>query len=250
MTGQHATDDSTPSIPACLRGLSHAQLQDLQAAGVEVLTCLAAIGRARTNPVARILKHGGQFVENSHYPDGDVFDHASASQYYYHAHRSETGEHGHFHTFVRARGFPEGVAPVPYSGDHPPPGGDDAICHLIAVSMNPMGLPVGLFTTNRWVTAESYFAAGDVIRILDQFQVDHADPCWATNRFLTALLKLFRPQIEELVRARDVCVAAWQQQHPGTDVYEDRNLEVTSEVAIDIDDQIATVDLLLLQRNK
>jgi hypothetical protein len=238
-----------PHSPACLAALTSSELKDLKSAGEEVMNCLAAIGRAQTNPVARILKHGGNFVEQSHYPEGDVFDHASASQYYYHAHRSETGEHGHFHTFVRARGFPDGVSPAPYTGDHPPPSGSDAICHLIAVSMNPMGLPVGLFTTNRWVTAETYYPAQDTIRVLKNFSVDHADPCWATNRFLTALLKLFRPQIERLILERDTSVTDWQRRHPGVDVFEDRNLEVTSEMAIDIDDQIAAVDMLLLQRS-
>ncbi len=235
-------------IPDCLARLTDAQLIAVRDAGDEVLTCLGAIGRASTNPIARILKHAGQFYENAHYPDGDVFDQISGSQYYYHAHRSGTGEHGHFHTFVRARGLPEGITPAPYAGATPPPSGDDAICHLIAVSMNATGLPVGLFTTNRWVTAESYFSASDTIRTLERFSIDHADPCWATNRFLTALLRLFRPQIEDLIRQRDDTIAGWQSDHPETDVFEDRALEVTSEMSIDIDEQIAAADALLLQR--
>jgi hypothetical protein len=235
-------------VPADLAGLSDQDLLTLRSAGQEVMTCLAAIGRAATNPVARVLKHGGEFFEDAHYPDGDVFDSQSASQYYYHAHRAGTGEHGHFHTFIRAKGMPDDIAPAPYAGTSPPPTGDDAICHLVAVSMNAAGLPVGLFTTNRWVTAETFYSADDTIRLLAGFEVDHADPCWATNRWLTAMLRLFAPQIKDLIRTRDATIAAWQASHPGPDVYEDRELEVTSELAIDIDEQIAAVDAVLVGR--
>jgi hypothetical protein len=248
MSHDHSSAPAGIDIPGCLADLPIEQLVALRDAGDEVLTCLGAIGRASTNPIARILKNAGDFFENAHYPDGDVFDQASASQYYYHAHRSETGEHGHFHTFVRARGLPDGIAPAPYEGPNPPPSGDDAICHLVAVSMNATGLPVGLFTTNRWVTAESYFTAADTIRVLERFSIDHAEPCWATNRFLTALLRLFRPQIEALIRRRDETILVWQRTHSSTDVFEDRALETTSEMAIDIDDQIAAIETLLLQR--
>jgi hypothetical protein len=226
-------------------------LEDLlamRAAGQETMTSLAAIGRARTNPVARVLKHGGEFFEDAHYPDGDVYDSVTASQYYYHAHRSGSGEHGHFHTFVRAKGIPGSILPAAYTGDTPPPLGEDAICHLIAVSMNAAGLPIGLFTTNRWVTAESYYSAPNAIAILSQFAVDHAEPCWATNRWLTAMLRLFRPTISDLILQRDKTISEWQAAHPDVDVFEDRNLEVTSETAIDIDVQIESIDVELKNR--
>lgn len=229
--------------------LSHSSKDDLLAmklAGEEVMACLGAIGRSGSNPVGRILKHAGPFYEESHYPDDDVSDKESGSQYYYHAHRG-TDEHGHFHTFVRATGIPGGIEPAPYSGQSDRPLGSDAICHLIAVSMNANGLPIGLFTTNRWVTAESFYGASDTIRILENFNVDHAEPCWATNRWLTGLLKLFRPQIIALIEQRDAAIEKWAKEHPG-DVFEDRELEVTSEAAIDIDDQIEAVDHELAKR--
>lgn len=218
----------------------------MKAAGEEVMTCLGAIGRSSSNPVARILKHAGPFYEDAHYPEDDVSDKTSGSQYYYHAHRGDA-EHGHFHTFVRVTGIPSGIEPAPYAGPSERPVGQDAICHLVAVSMNATGLPIGLFTTNRWVTAESFYAAADTIQILDRFSVDHADPCWATNRWLTGLLKLFRPQIIQLIQQRDVTIENWTKSHPG-DVFEDRDLEVTSETGIDIDDQIDAIETELAKR--
>ena len=55
------------------------------------------------------------------------------------------------------------------------------------------------------------------------------------------MIDLFRPQIEALVTARDETVAQWAQAYPDRDVYEDRNLEITSIIDIDADRQIAAV---------
>jgi hypothetical protein len=59
------------------------------------------------------------------------------------------------------------------------------------------------------------------------------------------MLRLFRPQIKTLLLARDCTIDAWQKQHPDRDVFEDRELEVTSEISIDIDAQAAAVDAAL-----
>ncbi len=40
---------------------------------------------------------------------------------------------------------------------------------------------------------------------------------------------------------RDAALAAWQARHPTSNAYEDRDLEVTSEIAISVDDQIRAV---------
>ncbi len=225
--------------------LPRPRLENLSKAADDVLDALRVMGKAETNPVAQILKHQGEFLESDHYPKGDVYDDDSAAQYYYHAHRADTGEHGHFHTFLRAKGFPPRAEPAPYSGSAQRPLGDDAIAHLVAVSMDRAGLPITLFTTNRWVTGETFYAAEDVIRMLDRFDIDHTHPCLATNHWISGVLRLFRPQIEALLLQRDDTIRRWQLAHPDRDVFEDRELEITSEIAIDIDEQAARVDALL-----
>ena len=226
--------------------LSHSRLADMARAGDEVLEAFRVLGKAGTNAVAQVLKHHGTFYEMDHYPPGDVYDDESGAQYYYHAHRAETGEHGHFHTFVRAKAIPDSIAPYPdpHAGtsDAERPLGEDAICHLIAVSMDKDGLPISLFTTNRWVTGETLYKAKDTIALLDHFSIDHVDPCLATNHWLTAMLRLFRPQIEKLLVARDERIQSLQAARPDADVFEDRDVEITSEVDIDIDAQIALVN--------
>ena len=136
--------------------------------------------------------------------EGEIYDPESHSQYFYHAHRSN--EHGHFHTFQREQGMPAGCWPAAQSDAAFMKQRNDKVSHLIAISMNSAGRPCALFTTNRWVTADNWYAAEDVIMMLDRFEMDLAWPSWPTNIWLTAMLRLFRPQILTLVRERDATV--------------------------------------------
>ena len=231
-------------IPAPdLAALPRDELKAMQDAGAEVRECVRVLRKARLNVVGEVLKGQGQFVKLTHYPKGDVYDHETHSQYYYHAHRG--GEHGHFHLFLRARGMPPGCRPIPEAAKRDWPSGDKALSHLVAISMDRFGTPTGLFTTNRWVTADTWYPATDVIRMLPHFGIDHAAPSWPTNRWLTAMMALFRPQIAALVQARDAALEARRAAHPDRDVFEDRAFEVPSETAIDVDAQIDAVNRAL-----
>jgi len=221
--------------------LSRPALQRMRDAGAEVVECHRVLDKGGLNVVGEILRGQGEFIEYEHYPADDVYDANSHAQYYYHAHRGSEGEHGHFHTFLRAAGMPAGVAPVPYAGGEPWPAGDQALSHLIAISMDADGLPIGLFTVNRWVTGDAWYPARDVIAMLDGFVIDHANPSWPVNRWIGAMLRLFRPRIEALVLARDRRLAAWACSQPGRDVFEDRELEIASHAAISVGRQIAAV---------
>jgi hypothetical protein len=145
--------------------LSLTELRIMSAAGHEIRECYRALAKTGDNIVGEVLRNQGIFREWDHYPHDDVYDAVTHAQFYYHAHppgRRAWIEHGHFHTFLRPRGMPSGVKPaeVPPPVDPPEPASDDktlaadnaALCHLIAISMNPAGIPIRLFTTNRWVT--------------------------------------------------------------------------------------------------
>ena len=218
-------------------------LEIMLAAGEEIQECYRVLGNTNDNVVGELLRHQGTFFEWNHYPKGDIYDHATHSQYFYHAHvkGQRKGEHGHFHTFLRAKGMPAGIAPIAYSGDAEWPVDDKALSHLIGISMNPKGFPIGLFSVNRWVTGEAWYTADDVVAMFGRFNIDHASPSWPANRWITAMLRLFHPQIIELVYKRDVVVADWQRKYPDRDVYEDRDLEITSTMAISVGKQIAGV---------
>lgn len=238
-----AVEPAPLEIADPLAGLSREELEAMLAAGYEARECMRVLHKVGRNLVGEILEGQGPFVQYEHYPKGDVYDPETHSQYYYHAHRA--GEHGHFHTFLRAPGMPPGVEPAPYGGDAPRPLGDEAVAHIVAISMDAWGRPLALFTTNRWVTAETWYRAGDVARMIDRFEIDHAWPSWPTNRWLGAMLRLFRPQIVRLLEARDRVVAEWQARHPDRDVYEDRELEVTSWLPVSLDDQIRAIEARL-----
>ncbi len=71
--------------------------------------------------------------------------------------------------------------------------------------------------------------------------MDHAYPSWPTNRWISAMMRLFQPQIAALLHHRDQALEAWRRGHPGVDVYEDRDLEITGSLPISVDDQLAEV---------
>lgn len=222
--------------------LSARQKGQMLQAGLVAQECQRALQRGGLNLVGEVLRDQGPFVELEHYPANDVVDADSASQYYYHAHRDGAVEHGHFHTFVRARsGLREIKAASMADRSEPWPTGDEAISHLIAISMDDWGRPLGLFTTNRWVTDETWCAADVVAGWLHEFTIDHANPSWPTNRWLGAVIRLYAPFIAGMLQHRDARIAHWQAEHPGLDVLEDRRLEILGYLPIRPDELVTTL---------
>ncbi len=248
MTDSAAPGEAPVIAAPALDALATTELERMRAAGREILECYRVLEKAELNVVGEVLRGHGKFYEYEHYPPDDVFDRETHAQYYYHSHRGAIGEHGHFHTFMRALGMPEGVRPVPYSGAEEWPSGDDALSHLIAIAMDAWGKPLGLFAVNRWVTGDTWYAAEDVIRMLDGYAIDHAFPSWPVNRWLSAMFVLYRPHIEALVRHRDTVLARWAADHPGTDAYEDRDLEITGQLPVSVEEDLATIEALLTGR--
>jgi hypothetical protein len=228
-------------LAAALAELPDDELNRVAEAGAAVTENLRLLKKSGQNAVGQCLAHQGKFYEEEHYPQGDVYDGESHAQYYYHAHRPESGEHGHFHTFLRSKGMRRSVKPVPYSGDVKRPTGKDALSHIVAISMNGPGMPIGLFTTNRWVTGETFYAADDVVDMIDRFGIEQSYPCLATNRTVSALIHLFKPQIVALLELRDETLRNWKERYPDRDIYEDRELEITSIVDINVERQVSAV---------
>ena len=234
--------------------LSTPRLERMAEAGARVLECYRVLAKSNANVVGEVLRGGGEFYEWEHYPTGDVFDFETNAQYYYHAHPPEDRanqwgpEHGHFHTFLRPKGMPAGIRPAPLADYTPPAGDNDALTHFVAISMNRAGFPVRLFTTNRWVTGETWYDAEAVGRMIDHFVIDQALPSWPVNIWITEMLQLFRPEIERMLLERDAAVEAWTRDHPDENAFEDRKLEVTSLREISVEDQIGRVEATLATR--
>jgi Domain of unknown function (DUF6969) len=234
--------------------IGHPELAQMTAAAAALRECRRALA-ARGGTIVEEALAGADFAEGVHYPPGEAYDPQSHAQYFYHAHRAPgrpTAEHGHFHTFLRAEGMPPGAVPLLLPeiavANAPAPagaplkrGGRDEVSHLVAIALDVRGEPVRLFTTNRWVTGETWYRAEDVVAMADRFGVAGDQPSALLNCWIGALLRLFRPQIAKLLVERDRVVMAWRERRRAA-VFDDRRLEIPSSLAIDLDAQLAAVD--------
>lgn len=221
-----------------LSSLPRGRLEAMLDGGAAVLRSQAALSRGGGNIVSAILDGQPGFYAEQHYPPGDAFDPTTGSQYYYHAHSAANpvdGEHGHFHTFLREGGIPPELRPLPQNGQPPP--GQEGLSHLVAISMDRFGQPVRLFTVNRWVTGETWYAAREVILMLDHFVVREGYPLPALNEWISGMVRLFRPEIIDLIQQRDIVLATSAAANP----LEDRSLEVMAALDISVERQIRRV---------
>jgi hypothetical protein len=236
--------------------VSQAEIEQMIAAAATIRDCRRDLA-ARNTELVREVIGSSTICAWRHYPDGEVFDAKSHAQYFFHAHGPDgrpPAERGHFHTFLRAEGMPSGVAPLLLpelavaDAAVPPPqaaplkrGERDEVSHLIAIAIDACGEPIRLFTTNRWVTGETWYRAEDVTRMLDCFVIAESEPSAVLNRWVGAMIRLFRPQIAALLQARDETVMAWRRRRR-THVFEDPRLEIASSLDIQLDTQLALVD--------
>jgi hypothetical protein len=189
---------------------------------------VAAFGQA-TDASGSLLQswiQGRPVVEFEHYPPDDVVDFRSGSQFYYHAHRDGDQEHGHLHLFWHATasgrrrrhrpGRPRWVRTAP--------------THLFAISLDARGLPVGLFTVNRWVTDGHWFDAATTLSFVDRFALGEVAGHTASCRWLTHFVRLYRPLVEAILIRRDARLA---RRASLEGALTDHRLEVLSHQAID-----------------
>lgn len=228
-------DDLTP-LPA-------ARLAALRVAADGLFDALEEFTRTGRHPVRDVLASGDRpFTRWSHYPRGDVQDGGTGCLWFYHAHdESEArafGEHGHFHCFSYTENLRDGATPLalPESPDFDKGG----LVHIAAISFDPSGAPLRLFTTNRWVTDEWMYPADDVIPLIDRFALHDDGEFALVSRWLSSALGLFQPQIVWLLRERDR-VLAERRAVDEKNFAEDESLEVTSMVTFDLDRHIAAV---------
>jgi membrane-associated phospholipid phosphatase len=203
---------------------------------------------------------GTEIADGRHYPEGEVYDPVSHTQYFYHRHPGPVRnrpapaiEHGHFHLFLRGEGMPAGItpllppelavanAPAPSQSAPLKLGRSDEVCHLVALAVDGRGEPLRLFTTNRWVTGETWYRADDVIRMLDRFRLRSDRPSALLNRWIDAIVRLYQPEIAGLLRERDQAIVEQRWRWRGN-VLEDPRLEITSSLEIDLDARLAASD--------
>lgn len=173
--------------------------------------------------LARAAMAGAQRgIELAHYPRQDVVDMRHGTRFYYHAHgsgRRPGNEHGHFHLFA------QGSQPGDYT-------------HLAGISLDAQGQPIRFFTTNRWVTGETWRQAADIERALAHFAVQTRGRMAPVARWLTALTHLYAPQLVRLVRRRDAVMGRRAASQGWEALCEDRRLDVVTECRISLSQRI------------
>jgi len=235
-------------FPADLSGLPEARLEAMHDAAANVLESERELAQAGSSVVMEVLRDQGDFLVWERYPKGDLFDLKNHSHYFYHAHTPDEmadGENGHFHLFVRPANIAPEMEPWRLPGAVVPEDPAARFAHIGAISVDNQGRLIRLFTTNRWVTNETLYRAEDVITLLDHFAIQLDRPSKAVNRWLTSLITLYRPQLEALLTARDATLDAFAQEHPGSELLEDRALQNTSEVFVDTVKQIEAIEAAL-----
>ena len=214
--------------PALVRHWRQATDQQVAGAVRNARDSVAAFSEATAASGSLIQSwvQGREVIEYEHYPPNDIVDRRRGSQFYYHAHRDGDQEHGHLHLFWHATasgrrrylrpGQPRWVRTAP--------------THLFAISLDARGLPVGLFTVNRWVTDGHWFDAATTLLFVDRFAVDGVEGHSASCRWLTKFVPLYRPLIEAILLKRDARLA---RRASLEDALADHRLEVLSLQPID-----------------
>ena len=210
-----------------MRGLSRRERRDLHAAGQAALEATQAFLRNGTTVVSEVIGKS-PYVEWAHYPEHDSRT-PTGALFYYHAHAARQridGEHGHFHVFAANR-----------RADYPP---DQRYTHIVGLSVDARGMPIRVFTTNRWVTAECWEDAERVCALARRTQLKTA-PAHAVGTWLDAVLAFFRPQVDDVLYLRDARVRALAGHG---NLFEDRRRHILSQCRIDFSTQILALEEL------
>lgn len=187
---------------------------------IDVMTTLAQAGSS----IVTCVLDGNAARCDTHYPNGDVVDTQQGFRYYYHSHAGRPWsriEHGHFHLFHESA---------------------TAFHHLVAISVDDRGLPLRLFTTNRWVTGEQWLPAGPLVQALLRFGIQANGPLAAVTRWMNAMVRLFEPQIEQLVHERDRRLATALKAGRDRDRFlEDRRTHILSQTPLSLMERLDAI---------
>lgn len=174
-----------------------------------------------------------------HYPEDDARDAFTRSRWYYHIHapgERDADEHGHFHLFLHRGQMDARAATIaqPVDGEE----AQASVTHIAGLSIDHQGVPISWFVTNRWVTDEFMYPAATMIAHLDRYNVDHTPEDAFVNRFLTAMVALYRDEIAELLEERDARLTEMGAGSDRPELYE-AGSAILSSRRIDLDRKIA-----------
>lgn len=213
-----------PQIPALRKNNFLAVMH--QSAQIAVAVPLRFTQKGRNLAFAALA--GAQtFEELRHYPLNDVVDSTNHTRFYYHAHnpeRWEQPEHGHFHLFSERS--------------------DDAgYSHIAALSLDPRGQPLRWFTTNRWITGERWKPAAELVPLMKSFEVQRRGRLAPLAQWLTAMVRLFADDLQNLMLERDKRLATLLKVQQAEVVFENREIDVLSQCSAELAPKLTRMGL-------
>lgn len=181
------------------------------------------------NIIDELLKNSNYSIdnlpsnENIHFPNEDVFDEQSGSQYFLHRHGSDLEKDSlHIHFFQRWR-------PVELNL----PIGETVTTHLAALDLDIAGNPLGWFTVNQWVVGDYWQPAEETINLFKNWRISRAvegrgdlvnTKC---NDWLAHCMNLYLSNvIFKLLNDRDCALDAMVDRNPNVNVLDNREVEV------------------------
>jgi hypothetical protein len=214
---------------------------DQKTAALTVIETITAMADEGMPMMTRVVPQD-KVVFWEHYPDNDARDDRTRSRWYYHVHAPgdrDPGEHGHFHLFLHRTQLDDTAAftVAPAAGEDAPA----HVTHIAGLSIDHAGIPVAWFATNRWVTDEFLYPAATMIAHLDRYDVDQTGEDPLVNRLLTAMVALYRDELEQLLHARDAAMVPLVTTE-GTAAYE-ADHAVLATIPIDLDAKIESLGI-------
>lgn len=216
------------------------QLKSMRRSGLEVIKWDEMMDRVGKSVISEVVPENEPFIVREHYPYSEVFDDETRSLYFYHSHRP--GEHGHFHLFYCDQDKIQNYKPL-FAKAH-----KAYSVHLLAISIHPDGTPLGFFTTNQWITPKEWWYDYKAVQeLVGSFEITHAYPSFPTNQWMNHMLRLFKPQIDDLLEERDLALE--KTGLPLEKALMHKKLDVLSFVPIDVETQLEVIDEILAERS-
>ncbi|MCH9633403.1 MAG: hypothetical protein S4CHLAM7_01280 [Chlamydiae bacterium] len=222
-----------------LSQINTSELKKMRRSGLEVLNWQNILSKVDATVISEVVPDSDPFFVSEHYPYDEVYDRDTESLYYYHSHRP--GEHGHFHLFYSNQEVLEQYEPLDKWDKK------RSSVHLLALSIHPDGTPLGFFSTNQWITPKEWWYSKETIsELVDQFEITHSYPSWPTNQWMNHMLRLFKPQIDEMLAKRDETLQNTGQ--PLNKALRNKKFDVLSQIPISVETQVEVIEEILSER--
>jgi len=173
--------------------------------------------------------------ETRQFPEDDVFDKVTGSQYFLHRHAT-----GNIPASVHLHFFQRWIPSELQLQES-----ETITTHLAGLELNALGEPQAWFVVNQWVVGDYWQPADDTVGLFSTWKINDPDEGRGKDvpeichRWLETYVKLsLLTTIYPLLRKRDALLDQLVDSHPGTNVLEARSHEVLGYQRVDFPSQL------------